>query len=507
MREGRTGALVALAVVGLALGGATRARAFCGFYVSGADAELYNRATNVVLMRQGTRTVLSMQNSYEGPPEDFAMVVPVPTVLQEEDVQTLNRAAFTEVDRLASPRLVEYWEQDPCFVDRHPSLAEEADEALMAPRSAAVPRRRARLGVRVEAEFAVGEYDIVILSAEDSSGLDTWLRQEGYRIPAGAEPILRPYVRAGTKFFVARVDVGRVEMADGRAMLSPLRVTYESERFDLPVRLGLVNSAGTQDLLVHILAADRYEAANYANVPVPTNLRVTEAAREDFGAFYLALLDRVRVHDPNAVITEYAWPSSSCDPCPGGSGGLSYQTLAVLGADRLGQPPGGFILTRLHYRYEADDVGEDLVFRAAPPLVGGRGTPDAEGVLPSGEAANGVNQFQGRYAVLHAWDGPIACQNPVRGRWGGPPGGVSPVRTAPPTAFASHTRDLEAYLDAPRPELALPEGAEEAPPPASVSPLPARAGGCASCSAGVDPSAPLALLGLPLLGFWLRRRR
>jgi hypothetical protein len=44
------------------------AHAFCGFYVGGADAELFNNATQVVLMREGTRTVLSMQNNYQGPP-------------------------------------------------------------------------------------------------------------------------------------------------------------------------------------------------------------------------------------------------------------------------------------------------------------------------------------------------------------------------------------------------------------------------------------------------------
>jgi hypothetical protein len=62
------------------------ADAFCGFYVAGADQKLFNNATMVVLMREGTRTVLSMQNNYQGPPENFAMVVPVPVVLQKENV-------------------------------------------------------------------------------------------------------------------------------------------------------------------------------------------------------------------------------------------------------------------------------------------------------------------------------------------------------------------------------------------------------------------------------------
>src|SRR5262245_24112241 len=94
------------------LASAAPAHAFCGFYVGGAGAELYNNATLVVMMREGTRTVLSMQNNYQGPPSGFAMVVPVPVVLQEDNVKTLPREIFARVDKLSAPRLVEYWEQD-----------------------------------------------------------------------------------------------------------------------------------------------------------------------------------------------------------------------------------------------------------------------------------------------------------------------------------------------------------------------------------------------------------
>lgn len=63
-------ALVAVAACA-AIGETREARAFCGFYVSGADTKLTNNATQVVLMRDGTRTVLSMQNNYQGPPEKW----------------------------------------------------------------------------------------------------------------------------------------------------------------------------------------------------------------------------------------------------------------------------------------------------------------------------------------------------------------------------------------------------------------------------------------------------
>src|SRR4051812_46009087 len=88
--------------------------AFCGFYVSGSGDKMFADATEVVLMRDGTRTVLAMQNDYKGPLEDFAMDVPVPVVLHDKDVKTLPKQVFEHVDSLGSPRLVEYWEQDPC---------------------------------------------------------------------------------------------------------------------------------------------------------------------------------------------------------------------------------------------------------------------------------------------------------------------------------------------------------------------------------------------------------
>ena len=90
------------------------AAAFCGFYVAGSGDELYNDATQVVLMRKDTTTVLSMENNYRGPLEDFAMVIPVPQVLMEENVKTLDPDIFRRVDKLSAPRLVQYWEEDPC---------------------------------------------------------------------------------------------------------------------------------------------------------------------------------------------------------------------------------------------------------------------------------------------------------------------------------------------------------------------------------------------------------
>ena len=428
---------------------------------------------------------------------------------------------------------------------------------------AALRPARPTLGVTVEAEFTVGEYDIVILSANDSAGLDTWLRQESYNIPEGAETVLRPYVERGTKFFVAKVDAERATFEDGVAILSPLRFHYDTEEFSLPVRLGLLNSSGQQDLIVHILArGQRYEVANYANATVPTNIVVKHDVRENFGNFYDLLFRRASATAPRTVVTEYAWDASTCDPCPVPA--LNPGELASLGADVLpGSGPssgptrgrrffggGGFVLTRLHYRYGPNGLSEDLVFRAAPPIVGGRGMPNADGVLTEESAGPGsLNNFQGRYVMLNAWQGKVECDNPQRGRWGGPPGqgggGMPPVR--PPIAARSALRGVSSgpvltsvgpLVENDIPAIGVRAGvAEPAPstdpgpprsgsapadsPEASANPDTAETvspnsgaantpstttgdGGCASCSAGGDGSWVFATLGMVFL---LRTRK
>ncbi len=494
---------IAAAIAAATFGAPAAAHAFCGFYINGAGGEMFNNATQVVLMRSGTRTVLSMQNNYQGPPQDFAMVVPVPVVLQEADVKTLTREVFAKVDAMGAPRLVEYWEEDPCKRDDYDGRV----YAIMP--SAAPPMESgagagADYGVKIEAQFTVGEYDIVILSAKESTGLDRYLRDQKYQIPAGAEPLLRPYVEGGSKFFVAKVDPKKVRFENGQAMLSPLRFHYDSEEFSLPIRLGLANARDKQDLIVNILApGQRYEVANYRNATIPTNLNVHDEVRKRFGEFYAALFDRTLEKNPGAVITEYAWDASTCDPCPGPT--LDGGDFVTLGADVLGgQGHHGFVLTRLHARYGKDGAPNDLVFKAAPPIAGGREVRDGQGRLEERARPDGMNNFQGRYAIRHPWTGPVRCENPIYGRWGGPPDG-NQIATQPATNLAF----------APRGKAQLPSLVAQDVPELDVKagrPVPGGAGfqnrpqGCGCSTGDLGGLAGGALLaGLSM--FVLRRRR
>ena len=383
-----------LAALALSLWGSL-AQAFCGFYVGKADASLFNEASQVILVRDGNRTVLSMLNDYQGELTEFALVVPVPHVLQRGQVNVGDRTLFDRIDAYSSPRLAEYFDGDPCAA---PIARFEARRSMapVAAGAAASSTADKALGVKVEASYTVGEYDIVMLSATESDGLQTWLQRNGYRIPDGAAAALAPYIAQGMKFFVARVNI-KEQARSGFTRLRPLQFAFDSPKFMLPMRLGMLNARGPQDLIVYALTrGGRVESTNYRTVKLPANVDLPVFVRGDFGRFYKSLFDRQAQREQyRAVFTEYVWDMGWCDPCAADP--LSPQELRQAGVFWLNDNDAGapgqrtarpvaaapVMLTRLHVRYTRDTFPEDLVFQQ------------------TGDRAN----FQTRYVLRHPFKG------------------------------------------------------------------------------------------------------
>ncbi len=388
--------LSCLCLVGLAEG----ARAFCGFYVAKADTKLWNQASQVVLVRDGDRTVLTMANDFKGDPKEFAVVIPVPTFLEREQIHVGDKAVIDHLDAYTAPRLVEYFDSDPCMLAKMRRMEAALPQASAAGRASADNARA--LGVTIEAAYTVGEYDILILSAEESSGLETWLTGNGYRLPEGAGPVLGSYLKQGMRFFVAKVNLEE-QAKSGYQTLRPLQVAYESPKFMLPIRLGTVNAEGPQELFVYALTrTGRVETTNYRTVKLPTGMDIPVATKERFGEFYRAMFgEQTRRENAEVVFLEYAWDMNWCDPCAADP--LSRDELRQLGVfwledgpvpmpgqPRIMPPPTpaqNVFATRLHLRYDREHFPEDLRFQE------------------TGDRTN----FQGRYVLRHAWTGDAQC--------------------------------------------------------------------------------------------------
>jgi hypothetical protein len=387
--------LCGLCTVLLLLGWVAPVWAFCGFYVSKADTTLFNKASQVAIARDGQRTVITMANDVQGDAvKDFAIVVPVPTVVQQDQVHVGDPKILSRLDAFSAPRLVEYFDSNPCA----PIMMEDRrmQKSML---GAAAPTARARsenaLGVTVEAQFNVGEYDIVVLGAKESNGLETWLARNGYKIPRGGAPLFRPYIRQNMKFFVAKVNLKEFNKS-GYEMLRPIQIAYESSKYMLPIRLGMINAKAEQDLVVYILSPKgQAEVTNYRTVNVPSDANVPLFVKEEFKDVYKAAFQKAYVQEGrNVVFREYAWNMSNCDPCSADP--LTPEELRQAGVFWLDDPsqsrPGrvappwmsnNVFITRLHVRYTRDKFPEDLVFH---------------------ETANGQN-FQGRYVLTHPYKG------------------------------------------------------------------------------------------------------
>lgn len=374
-------------LITISLCGHYTAQAFCGFYAGKADSSLYNHASQVILARDGNKTVLTMLNDYKGPANEFALIIPTPVTLKQGQVRIANPKIFDRLDEYSSPRLVEYQDDNPC----DPQLKWGYEKPVIMFSTIPVPSPNIKkdnkaLGVVVEEQYTLEEYDIVSLSAKESDGLETWLIQNGYHIPQGTSAALLPYIKQGMKFFVAKVNLQEQKRL-GFQYLRPLQFAFESEKFMLPMRLGMLNAQPNteQDLIVYALSKNsRIESSNYANIKVPSEINIPASVKNRFGDFYKAVFDKVSLKENyKAVFTEYFWNTAWCDPCSGKplentelrdagvfwQGGRSDENFIALttpgNSIKAFVPPKGLntevSLTRLHLRYNAKSLPEDLL--------------------------------------------------------------------------------------------------------------------------------------------------
>ncbi|MCX8079987.1 MAG: DUF2330 domain-containing protein [Bacteroidia bacterium] len=382
----------------LGMGCALKTFGFCGFYVAKADASLFNKASQVILVRDGLHTVITMQSDFKGNVRDFAMVVPVPVVLERSDIKVINGNLFQQLDAYSSPRLVEYWDNNPCyFYEAYPPSMGMANEAMS--KSASGPAdadEASKYKVTIKAQYQVGEYDILILDAKESKGLEAWLIDNGYKIPRGASEVLHPYILSNMKFFVVKVNLDKV--VNESQNLRPIQIRFESRKFMLPIRLGMANANGEQDMIVYAFTrSGRVECTNYRNVEIPTDKYIPEFTQDIFGKFYADLFKKtVRREGKNNIFLEYAWDISGwnnmkCDPCSFTP--PSVQMLREAGVDwirdgRWGGYEGEVFFTRMHVRYDREHFPQDLQFQE---------TTDKR-------------NFQCRYVITHPALGPFDCR-------------------------------------------------------------------------------------------------
>lgn len=365
----RRTAVLAVCTAAATLLGAQVAWATCTCFVPPkrdfvkGEQKLNNSASKVVIARKDDRTVMTVANDYKGELKEFAMVVPVPTFIEESQIHVADPDLIDRVDAFTSPRLTEIQDLNPCTTGGWGWGGVASNDAAREGSAKSGDGRGAvgkDLGVTIDAEYVVGEYDIKILSAEQSEGLEKWLNKNGYGVPDGASKVFKSYVRQGMRFFVAKVNLDKKNESSHK-FLRPLQIAYESPKFMLPIRLGMLNSEGPQDLVVVTLTAKgRVEPTNYRMVKMPTGQELPSYVKRDFHAFYEATFDRqVQKENMRVVYLEQSGFTNAVNVPTSGTDALSNRDMRELGVFWSGP----VYSTRMRSRYDEDHFPSDFVFQ------------------------------------------------------------------------------------------------------------------------------------------------
>jgi MYXO-CTERM domain-containing protein len=553
------------------------AHALNGFFASKQAGAVKSYTTQVVVMKKAGTTAISVMPDYEGPLEGFAVVLLVPSDVARDGVTTLKREFIDRVDQISAPRFHEFWEQDPC----DPSPPQQEWERVLKVEGGGFlgggsitggKKIAKELFLDVEAKKKEGEYKFTVLDAGQS--VTGWLSGKGYKPPNGAEEAIKPYLDRGMKALVAEVDPKRIELVGGdRAQLSPIRY-FTQQPFDTVIaKPGVLDSPGKQDLIIYVLDPDsRYEVKNYKTIPPPTNIAVDFVVKERMGEFYNALNDIIWEKSPKSFLLEYAWPTDGCGkPCV--TEPLMIHELLSMGGDvfersvpeaeRKPKPPeltkeekeaqkaelqlltpkerkarllqmqeeretvlarkglverNKYLLTRLHYRYDAASLPEDPTLApAATGVEGGVGLPEGPKMTINTEVkATPASRFQVRYNNYHPWVPVIHCDKAERGKWGkSPPDyrGLRKTWIAEDLSRKSRTQiKPAAVVLTPIPELGLGLAGQKQVPAdagadAGAAPDKSDKGKCGCTVPGARTEATGTLAALAALGLWFTRRR
>lgn len=379
MKKSMIKPLLVLLLVGCT---AINSMAFCGFYVAKAGAQVFNKKSQVILVHDGDKTSITMQNDFQGNLNEFAMVIPVPVVLKRNDIQIKENSLFNNLDAYSAPRLVEYYDHNPCQPYYRYDKALRGNVAMslneVATEDAEVKKDYKRK-VKIEARYSIDEYNIIILSAKESWALEAWLRDNNYSLPKNAKEVLEPYIKNKMKFFAVKVDLEKAKNLP-KGTLRPIQINFESNKFMLPIRLGMANANGEdQDLIIYAFTrTGRVECANYRNVELPTARKVPTFVKQDYGNFYKETFEKTYDREgKKAVFLEYAWNVSptwgmKCDPCVGTppvvtdlmNAGVHWVNATPV--NNFGRQQTNVFFTRLHVRYNRTKFPSDLTFIETP---------------------------------------------------------------------------------------------------------------------------------------------
>ncbi|MGC6416998.1 MAG: DUF2330 domain-containing protein [Bradymonadia bacterium] len=311
-----------------------------GFFCNAQPVD--QQAERIIFVQEDENTISSyVEIQYQGAPEAFAWIVPVPSV---PELDVWNGQAFNSLDLATQPQ----WNfLNNCFLD-------EAAE------SAGPPQNDADDGVMVLDMQRVGPFDTVTLQSNDPRELVEWLRRNEYRIVPAMEPFIALYTAENMKFLAMKLAPG-----EDTASIQPIKMTYSAANPAVPLRLTAVAAQLEMGVKIWILGDRRFGPKNVPDITVSDDEVVMDFRRWENN--YLPLVARkVDAAGGHGFITELAGPTGplaemireSFVPDRAGQEGLDARAAL---AELVASKP---YITRLYTRVSPEEMDIDPIFHA-----------------------------------------------------------------------------------------------------------------------------------------------
>jgi hypothetical protein len=215
-------ALIILSVLAAALPASA-----CLFSWTGQDTDIHDPHKKAIILFEDGREDLILQIAFEGPPEEFTWLLPLPArpEISEED---------GEIFETFSRKTQEPWR----------GLSKTG---LM---------RFATLGISGEVhseESRVGIFDIKIVAADGGEVLADWLRFQGFSVPEDAQALLQEYIDRGWVFAAMKIAPEAINNSTSMDLaigtIQPLRFSFPADRAVYPLKASAFGSEPSEILI------------------------------------------------------------------------------------------------------------------------------------------------------------------------------------------------------------------------------------------------------------------
>ncbi|OGD08770.1 hypothetical protein A2395_02805 [Candidatus Amesbacteria bacterium RIFOXYB1_FULL_47_9] len=172
-----------------------------------------------VIWHEGKRETLVISTKFKGDPEEFAWIIPVPSMPQ---VSAGKDVLFTALEDLTRP------------------AGRDVYPAPLGLGMGSISSDSVNRSVTVWSTAVVDIYDTAVLSATDVKALREWLESNGYEYPATREHLLKSYTDKNWYFVAAKVKAEALGYAgtslrEGHA--TPLVISFDSEQPIYPLKI------------------------------------------------------------------------------------------------------------------------------------------------------------------------------------------------------------------------------------------------------------------------------